>query len=322
MGPGFGGLAIALLLAVAGPVTCAAGADTGADEPDAAIPAEDGNGLPPSEEGQGVDVEAGGEEVAPVLAQDLAERDGGGADPGLKDYAYWKRAASRNEYVEADFDRESDPRRKWAEEGMLEEVLVPKFQWFQDRRQVKITLRIKRLSNITLDVDADWVNFTAAADYQRVITSHHFKQEQQEQSAKRALYNLELPLKYPIIGERTKTMIDQGWYTIILRKAVRGKEWKHLLKEPAKTRYSKHAIKDWKKYGHGKEADDVEFLVEKAKNLDTVIAEGGLTLVQFAPTWSDKAKDWAKEYGGAADELEGKAKLVKGWSSLCVRACV
>ena len=34
-------------------------------------------------------------------------------------------------------------------------------------------------------------------------------------------------------------------------------------------------------------------------------------MIQFVPSWSDKAEEWAKQYGGAADALEGDAKLVK-----------
>lgn len=94
----------------------------------------------------------------------------------------------------------------------------------------------------------------------------------------------------------------------MVRKAARGKEWKHLLKEPANTEYTKQMRRDWKKYGS--QADD-EFLVGKSKDLDSIIAEGGLTLIQFVPSWDSKADEWAKQYGTAADDLEGTARLVK-----------
>ena len=34
-------------------------------------------------------------------------------------------------------------------------------------------------------------------------------------------------------------------------------------------------------------------------------------MIQFCPTWATKETEWAKQYGGAADALEGDARLVK-----------
>jgi hypothetical protein len=229
---------------------------------------------------------------------DAGEEEDEEAPDDLGDYKYWRRKASYNEYSEDDFDRSSDPRMKGQGAEVLRagDPLAPRFQWFQDQRQVKITLRVKRLTNITMEVDERWLNFSAIGDFQRVVTSHHFKQEQGEQSAKRAQYALQLPLKYKVVGAKTKRLVEAGWTVITLRKAARGKDWKHLLTEPANTVYSKQMIRDWKKYGGT--TDDVEFLVQKAKSLDEVLARGsGVTLVQFTPSWSDQADTWAGERG-------------------------
>ena len=186
---------------------------------------------------------------------------------------------------------------------------MPKFQWYQDKRQLFVTFLIKNLENQTVSQDDSWLNFSAVGDVQRVVQSHHFKQESQQQLSKKAVYAVQLPFKYKVVANRTKQQVVQGFKTFIFRKAAKGKEWKHLLKEPANSAYVKQMKKDWKKYGS--ESDDPEFLVEKAKNLDEAIAKGGITVIQFAPTWSERATEWAKQYGGAADALEDEARLVK-----------
>jgi hypothetical protein len=75
----------------------------------------------------------------------------------------------------------------------------------------------------------------------------------------------------------------------VLRKATKGKEWKHLLKEPALTTYKKQHRIDWKKYDIDK--DDDEFLVTKVnrQNLAGVVGRPGIVLMQFCPSWSSKA---------------------------------
>jgi hypothetical protein len=231
-------------------------------------------------------------------------------DESLGDYKYWRREASYREVDEDDFDRSHDPRLLDADGSVtVDNVLVPKFQWYQDKRQLFVTFLLKNGENQTVSHDDDWLNFTVVADVQRVVQSHHFKQESQQQLSKKAVYAVQLPFKYKVLANRTREQVSAGWKTFIFRKAAKGKEWKHLLKEPANTAYVKQMKKDWKKYGS--ESDDPEFLVEKAKNLDDVIKAGGITVIQFAPTWSDKADEWAKQYGSAADQLEGDARLVK-----------
>eukprot|EP01052_Picozoa_sp_SAG31_P002194 SAG31_NODE_74_length_27628_cov_18.235642_26_plen_215_part_00 len=172
---------------------------------------------------------------------------------------------------EADFKRDADPRLK-AKDGELvvTEQLVPKFRWAQDKRQVLVTIMVKNLENGTLSVDDNWLNYSAVGDIQRVVTSHHFKQEQQEQLSQKAPYGVQLPLKFKIMGNRTRQQIEQGYTTFVLRKATKGKEWKHLLKEPALATYKKQMRMDWKKYDVDK--DDDEFLVSKvnAQNIDQV----------------------------------------------------
>ena len=244
----------------------------------------------------------------PPLPQPSGGGGGDDDDESLGDYKYWRREASYKEIDEGEFDRKNDPRLKGVG-GVQDGVLVPKFQWYQDKRQIWVTFHLKNVENQTVSHDDNWLNFTATGDVMRVVQSHHFKQESQDQLSKKAVYAVQLPFKYKVVANRTKEQINAGWKTFVLRKAAKGKEWKHLMKEPANTGYVKHMRKDWKKYGS--ESDDPEFLVEKAKNIDTVIEAGGITVIQFVPSWSDKAKEWSKQYGGAADALEGDAVLVK-----------
>ena len=106
----------------------------------------------------------------------------------------------------------------------------------------------------------------------------------------------------------------------MLRKATKGKEWKHLLKEPALTVYKKQHRIDWKKYDIDK--DDDEFLVTKVnrKNLAEVVGRPGVVLMQFCPSWSSKAPEWAKQFGGAAGLDEGILSLSLPYSGLYVES--
>ena len=259
----------------------------------------------------GAEGEDGAADTKDAAAPDAAEaKTDSEDDDSLGDYKYWRREASYRVVDEGDFDRLTDPRLLGADGSVvIDDVLVPKFQWYQDKRQLYLTFLLKNLENQTVSHDDDWFNFTTVADIQRVVQSHHFKQESQQQLSKKAVYAVQLPFKYKVLANRTKDQVSTGWKTFIFRKAAKGKEWKNLLKDPANTAYEKQMRKDWKKYGS--ESDDPEFLVEKAKNLDSVIAAGGITVIQFSPTWSHKEREWAKQYGGAADALEGDARLVK-----------
>ena len=81
---------------------------------------------------------------------------------------------------------------------------MPKFQWYQDKRQLFVTSLIKNLENQTVSQDDSWLNFSAVGDVQRVVQSHHFKQESQQQLSKKAVYAVQLPFKYKVVANRTK----------------------------------------------------------------------------------------------------------------------
>ena len=94
-------------------------------------------------------------------------------------------------------------------------MLVPKFQWYQDKRQLFVTFLIKNLENQTVSQDDSWLNFSAVGDVQRVVQSHHFKQESQQQLSKKAGVMDRCPWPFIFFHDPKQGMRDAPTYVVL-----------------------------------------------------------------------------------------------------------